>query len=227
MPEYLIDQGMKRCLIIVCILAFGLIICGCTSDTPKDTIASDKYVAILEVHTDHSTLIGTPPYTQIQPPPIPTPVPVLDFDNSHGVTKDYLQECGVAVNDGFKALLFQESYIDTPTTIGFQRIAMGGIYSLPYTMDVGFTIVNITSNGTIMATCDNRSIMIMPGENMTISVSGVNTTGAYLANRYGNNSFDWGNMTELPWPVHNEQVYVFTNEGIFNKSLLNDAYMKK
>jgi len=217
---------MKRSLLIVCILTFSLMVCGCTYNTTKGTIASDKYVAILEVYTNQSTLIGTPPYITVHPIPIPTPVPMLDFDNSQGVTKRYLQDYGVAVNDSFKVFLFQESFTDTPTTWGFLGMSVRGVYGLPYVADEGFTIVNVTGNGTVMATFGDRSIILKPGENTTIVVSGGNTTGAYLANINGNNTYDFMNTTAMPWPVQNERIYTFTNEGIFNKSRLDSSYVK-
>jgi len=159
--------------------------------------------------------------------PIPTPVPMLDFDNSHGATKRYLQDYGVTINDSFKVFLFRESFIDTPTSLGFLGMGVNGVYDLPYTIVDGFNIVNITSNGTIMATYNDQSITLRPGENMTMTIGSINTTGAYLANKINNNTYDFANTTAMPWPVHNEQTYILTNEGIFNKSCLSDSYSNK
>ncbi len=62
-----------------------------------------------------------------------------------------------------------------------------------------------------MALYKNKSIVLRPGENTTIIMSSVNTTGTYLANTLNNNMYDYFNTTVMPWPVMNEQVYTFTN----------------
>ncbi len=197
------------------------------SITSIDTISSDKYVAILEEYTNRSTLIGTPPYTPIQPPPIPTPVPTFDYDNSNGMLKNELVPYGITVNDSFKVLIGKISYINTPTTVGYPGIGLAGAYSLPYTIEDGFTIVNIMSDGAIIATYKNLTIYLKPGKSWTTVKSGVNTTGSYLANKYNTNSLDYNNITEMQWPVKNEQTYTLTNKGIFNKSVLSDPYSNK
>ena len=214
---------MKRSLLIVCILIFSLLICGCTyfsSNTSKDTIPSDKYVAILEEYTNSSTLIGTPPNATIRPFPIPTPVPTFDYDNSQGQLQYELGPYGITANDSFKILIGKISYFDTPTMLGYMGIGLMGVYDLPYTVDDGFTIVNVTRNGTIMAIYNNQSIILKPGENWT-TTSSANITGAYLANKFNTSDYtDYTNMTIMPWPIHRELSYTFTNKGIFNKSLV-------
>ena len=232
---------MKHSLLIVCIIIFSLMICGCTSfnstskissntssNTSQDTIPSDMYVGVLEEYTNQSTLIGTPPYTPFPPMPIPTPMPVLDFDNSQGYTEVYLWNTNSPINDSFKGFILKEYLVSTPTQYGYAgEIYAKAVYDLPYTVEGGFIIENITSNGTILARYKNQSIVLGPGENTTIIMSSVNKTGVYLANKVNSSPYDYFNATLMPWPVTNEQVYTFTNEGIYNKSLINSSYSNK
>jgi hypothetical protein len=217
---------MRHYLRIVCILVFAIMACGCiynSTDSSIGMISSDRYVAILVDHTNHSTLIGTTPYTPIQPPPIPTPTPMFDYDNSHGMLKGELSQYGVTVNDSFKVLIGKIYYIDTPTTVGCLGMDIKGVYALPYTVEDELTLVNVTSNGTIIATFENQTIYMEPGQDWAATIASANTTGAYLANTKNNNSFDYSNMSVMPWPVTSEISARFTNKGIFNKSNLSDA----
>jgi hypothetical protein len=116
--------------------------------------------------------------------------------------------------------------LDTPTMYGPMGMSLMGIYALPYPIENGFFIVNITSNGTIFAIYKNQSIILKPGDNCTTVISSVNTTGLYLANTKNAEPYDYYNMTIIQWPVKNELSYTLTNEGIFNKTLLNKSYDK-
>lgn len=221
---------MKGSLLIVCILIFSFLVCGCTSlssNTSKDAIPSDKYVAILEEYTNQSTLIGTPPRVTISPLPIPTPDPTFDYNNQLGQLQYELGPYGITVNDSFKILVGKISLYDTPITLGYMGIGLTSVYTLPYTMDAGFTIVNVTSNGTIFAMYQNQSIILKPGENWT-TTSSANITLGYLANKFNTSEYmDYTNMTIQPWPVHNDLTYTFTNRGLLNKSLINNSYANK
>lgn len=212
---------MKRSLLIACILIFGLFVCGCTyfnSSTSKDMLPQDKYVAIRVDSTNTSTLIGTPPYTPVQPMPIPTPVPYFDYDNSKGWLGPELAPYGISSNDSLKVIVGNIRYWDTPTMSGYMGIDLRGIYALPFTFENGLTILNITGNGTVLAEYENKSIYLKPGENWTMVKTADNTTGAYLANMQNNNTFDYQNVTQMPWPVKSEQNYTFTNEGLLDKT---------
>jgi hypothetical protein len=238
-----VDWFMERGLLFLSILSFILLVCGCTgisSNTTKDTtpqntnmatpqntytvnpqntsvaFSQNTYVAVLEEYNNKSTLIGNTPYTPIRPMAIPTPVPNFVYNRPDDYTLYELQANGNAVNDSFKILLGKISYIDTPTSLGYLGMTIKGIYAFPYTIEKGFTIVDVTNNGTMIATYNGQTIYLKPGENWSSIISSVNTTGAYLANR---------DMTELPWPVNNEISITITNKGIYNKSLLNSSYV--
>lgn len=222
---------MKHSFLIICILILFVIVCGCTinSNTTKDVLPTDKYVAVLEEYTNTSTLIGNTTYSPVQPMPIPTPRPIFYYNNSQGMSS-YLKSYGINVNDNFKILLGKISYIDTPTEVGYKGMTqtgeyvplytLTGIYTLPYTIENEFTILNITQNGTIIAIYKNQTIYLQSGENRTFIIHSENITGFYLANTVNTNIYDFKNITELPWPIHNEISITITNKGIFNKSIL-------
>jgi hypothetical protein len=224
---------MRRILLIAGVLIFSLLMCGCTyinSNSSQNTIPSDKYVGIFEYYYNSSTLIGTPPYPTVVPAASTLAPPGFNF-STMGLPPGEM-------NDSLKILLFKQIYQETPTEIACTGEDLYGIYSLPYTVEDGYTITNITSNGTVLATYKNQSIILKPGvwplPTQTINTSGVNTTGAYIANinninitaylRSGHNTLPANDFPIMPWPVHNEQNFQFINEGIFNKSILSNSY---
>jgi hypothetical protein len=191
-------------------------------------IPSDRYVAISEFYLNSSTLIGTPPYPISWPPFNPGLLVGFDPNNSHGDLSFQLQHFGVTVNNSLKILFYNLRWDDKPTSRGGVGESMYGIYSLPYTTEDGFTITNITSNGTLMAIYKNRSVILLPGDNRTFNVSDINTTGTYnafTANK-SNNPEDPYNYAPMTWQVHNVQNFTLTNEGMFNTSVLIKAEAK-
>jgi hypothetical protein len=219
---------MKRSLLIVCILIFGLLLCGCVNDNSnnaKDMLPADKYVAIYEEYTVNSKLIGNTPYKPGPPFWSPTPFMPSDYDNSSGIMGQFLASYGYNVNDSFKILYGKRFNYDNPVVYGQGGFHIAGIYELPYAIDEGFTIVNISKNGTIYATYDNQSIYLKVGDTWASSITTRNETGRYYTYDIPNQTT--GNITYFDWPVQTNTSFKIANKGIYGKALLNSTYTNK
>ncbi len=219
---------MKRSSLIVCILISILLICGCTtinSNTLNDTLPSDRYVAIYQEYTINSKLIGNTSYKPGPPIPLPSPFMPSDYDNSSGIMGYFLASYGYNVNDSFKILYGKRFNLDTPVDYGQGGFGIYGIYDLPYTIDEGFSVVNISKNGTIYATYNNQSIYLKVGDTWASPITTKNETGRYLTYDIPNQTM--GNITYFDWPVQTNTSFTITNKGLYSKALLNSSYINK
>ena len=197
--------------------ALSIVACGCISDK-NDTISTNNYVAILEEYTNSSTLIGNVTLSPAPPTPIPTAIPYFDYNNSQGHMFSRLKDSGYAINDSFKILFGKIIYIYSPVTSGPLGLATFGIYDLPYTIEDGFTIINLTSEGNIYATYNNKSILLKPGDSWESPITTVTGVGYYYTSDVLNNKT---NFIKVTWPVYYNTSYTITNKGIHGKSLIN------
>lgn len=214
---------MKRSLLIIGAIIIGSLICGCTyynSNSSKDILPSNKYVAVYEDYYNNSTLIGTTPYTPAEPWEIPLPEMSFDYNNSSGLTSQLLLSNGDWVNDSFKILLGQMTTLHGPQTQGRYGAFNHGVYSFPYTIEGVFTILNVTKNGTIIAVSDNESIILKPGDTWKSPVISGTTMGLYhtIGIPYPTNIINYD------WPISYNTAFTITNMGIYNKSLWNSSY---
>ena len=224
----ILGQGMKRSLLIICILISCLLICGCTSNdsnTLKDTLLSDKYVVVYEEYYNNSTLIGNTTYRPSDPWPVPVPLLPFDYNNSTG----FLDKVGLitsgSVNNSFKILYGKMAYGESPTAYGWNGVISQGIYELPFIPENGFNIVNISRNGTVYATYGNESICLKPGDNWTSPVTTGTMIGVYHTDDIPLPSN--GTVIYFPWPVSYNMSYTITNMGMYNKSLWDSSYSNK
>lgn len=188
-------------------------------------LPADKYVGVYEEYTHNIKLIGNTPYKPAPPFPMPTPFMPSDYDNSSGIMGYFLTSYGYNVNDSFKILYGERYNYDTPLKYGQGGFFIGGIYELPHTIDGGFTIVNISKNGTIHATYNNQSIYLKVGDTWASPITTKNETGRYYTYDIPNQTTD--NVTYFDWPVQNNTFFTITNKGIYSKALLNNSYVNK
>lgn len=218
---------MKRILPIICVLSLIILISGCTnlnSDKTNDIIPADNYVAVYEEYTNTSMLIGNTTHPPIPPYPIPSPIFLFDYNNSTGDVMNVLSNTYV-VNDSFTMLFGKMSYLNNPISYGSEGTSMTGVYDLPYIVENGFTIVKITKNGTLYATYNNEPIIISPGDTWESPVT--TWTGMGLYHTYDIPNSSNYTVTYISWPVRYNMSFNITNKGIYNKSLLNNAYLNK
>jgi hypothetical protein len=218
---------MRRGLLIVCILIYSLLTCGCTGyelNNSKDTLPTDKYVGVYEEYNINSKLIGNTPYKPGPQIPLPSPFMPSDYDNSTGIMGYILTSWGSNVNDSFKILYGKRFTSDTPVNYGQGGFGICGIYELPYTIDEGFSVVNISKNGTIYATYNNQSIYLKVGDTWASPITTKNETGRYYTYDIPNQTT--GNITYFDWPVQTNTSFTITNKGLYSKALLNSSYIK-
>lgn len=215
---------MRYLLTIACLLLFAALCCGCTTNdqNTSNTLPKDKYVAIYEEYNNSSTLIGNTSYTPGNPWPMPGVVLPFDYHNSSG-RLIYSWYDGCTVNDSFKILYGKMSYIDNPVAYGFDGTFVNGIYELPVSPEIGLTIVNVTRDGTIIATCNNNSFSLKPGENWTSTLITGTALGQYYTLDLPLPNQD-GTIPYISWPVNYTISIKITNMGIYSKSLLNNSY---
>lgn len=218
---------MKYSLLVTGIIISSLLICGCTttnSNTSKDTLSSDKYVAVYEEYTNSSKLIGDTTYIPFGPWPIPMPIIPFDYNNSSGVLISHRIINSSTINDSFKILYGRMNNIDNPNAYGQSGVWVTCVYMLPYTNENGFTIMNISRNGTIYAIYNNESIYLKPGDTWSSLITTGTTMGSYstLDPRVFNSSN--GIVGHFPWPVSYNTSFTIENKGIYNKALLNSSY---
>lgn len=185
-------------------------------------LPTDKYVAVYEEYTINSKLIGNTTYKPGPPIPIPTPLMPSDYDNSSGIMGYLLASYGYNVNDSFKILYGKTFFSDTPVGYGQGGFGIYGIYELPYTIDEGFSVVNISKNGTIYATYNNQSIYLKVGDTWASPITTKNEIGRYYTYDIPNQTT--GNITYFDWPVQTNTSFTLTNKGIYSKTLLNSSY---
>lgn len=216
---------MKRSFLIFSILSFIVVLCGCINpgSNMEDKIPSDKYVAIYEEYTNTSKLIGNTTYVPGWQSPIPGPIMPFDYNNSSGLISTFQFEAPI-VNDSLKILYGKMIHIDNPNVYGDEGVFLSCIYDLPYTNENGFTIMNVTRNGTINAVYDNGPIILRPGDSWTSPITSGTTMGSYytMDPRLYNSSN--GILPYLPWPVSYNRSFTITNKGIYSKSLWNSTY---
>lgn len=217
--------GMKYSLLILGIIILIVIICGCTttnSNTQKDVLPTDKYVAVYEEYYNNSTLVGNMTYKPANPWILPAPYYDFDYNNSSKSSWNPISG-NIVVNDSTKILFGRVVNNSTPTYYGKMGAFVDCVYSLPFSIENGFEITNITRNGTIFAIYNNSSIQLEPGGTWTSPIITGTTMGHYA-------TYDiptpGGNATYIEWPVRYNTTYTITNKGIYNKTVWNSSYAK-
>jgi hypothetical protein len=183
-------------------------------------------VAVYEEYTNSSRLIGNTTYMPFGPWPIPMPIIPFDYQNSSGDLISLGIINSTTINDSFKILCGRMNNIDNPNAYGQSGVWVTCVYMLPYTNEDGFTIMNISGNGTIYAIYNNESIYLKPGETWSSPVTTGTTIGSYstLVPRVFNSST--GIVPYFPWPISFNASFTITNKGIYSKVLWNNSYLK-
>lgn len=183
---------MKRNLLIVCILIFSLLICGC-SVSDQNVLSSNKFVAVyVEMHDDGTLVSGTYPYFGGAKPPYP-------FDLPANFT--------LPTNDSIKILLGVQNISDSTAGITAD-IKVTEIYAFPYSISPEITLVSVDKNGIVNLLFSNKSISLSSGDRWASPVTLVwNQT----------NTLDY-NGANYTYTIQFNRTWTIENKGVFNKT---------
>jgi hypothetical protein len=190
----ILGPGMKRSLLIACILIFSLLVCGCTSSS-QNVLPSNKFVAVyVEMHDDGTIISGTYPYPGMA-------MPAYSFDLPANFT--------LPANDSLKIFLGVQNFSDSRVrlTVNFKETE---VYAFPYSISPEITIDGVDRNGTVEMSYDNKSINITSGANWVSPVTSVwNETNTV--------SYPPENGTNYTYTLQFKRTWMVENKGVFNK----------
>ena len=189
-------------LLLLILTAGALAVSGCTSGS--DTLPQDKYVAVDEhLLVDSNLIEGTYPLPMGITPPIAfhydgTTTRSSGFPDS--IEEGYYPE----VNDSFQVLYGTTSKRSIAPNAVRSGLLIKGVYSFPYAGESGFTIRNITRDGTIFANYGNTSVTLKPGEEW---VSPVTTEISKGNGSFAGAPYAYTTIINTTWTVTNLGVY--------------------
>lgn len=198
---------MKRSLLIVCILIFSLLACGCLGSN-SDSLPSSKYVAIYEqCINDGSIINGTGNVSNVINIPSTAPGEPFDYNQSWGFQS-------LKINDSFKFVYGCRIIYEDPGSYN-NSLVVNSVYGYPYTLKSGLTILAVFKNGSIQAVYNNESLFIEPGKSWTSENVSQQIVNKQLPTVDRNAPIL--DITYMPFTVQYITSYTVENLGIYNK----------
>jgi hypothetical protein len=201
---------MKRSLLILCILSFIVMDCGCIAGD-QNVLPPGKYVALQEEVRDSGTFIsGHYPYPGMAQPMWPF------YYGGHALPPDGYPPNYPPLNDSLKILLgsygIKESNISLTVSLN-----VAGVYELPYTLEPDLKIIGVERNGTVTMSYGNESITLPPGSAWkSPAISTWNETGTVRYPPPGAMT-GYDNGTEYTYTVQYVRTLTVINKGVFDK----------
>lgn len=200
-------QGMKRSLLMACILSLIMLISGCTASN-QNALSSSKYVALYEeVHDVGQVVSGSVPFVGDAFPPIP-----FFYNRS-----SYCPPGGFPypINDSLKIIFGM--YTQKESIAGLvNSLNVAEIYTFPNTPEQGLTIIGVDKNGTVKMMYDNESIDLPPGSTWTAPmVPEWNETNTVIFPPPDINGH--GNGTNYTYTIQYTRTSTIKNLGIIDK----------
>jgi hypothetical protein len=201
---------MKYYPLLICIIGLAILAGGCMVNDLNE-LPPNKYVAIYEEIRDDGTIVsGSYPYPGGAQPPIPFFYRKSDYP-SMGYPSDY-----PSMNDSLKILLGTYTVKESSVRLT-NNLNVDGIYSLPYTLGSGITIIAVDKDGNVKMSYENESINLPPGTLWTSpSTPAWNETNTV---RYPPPGIYTGadNGSDYTYTIQYVRTWTVGNMGIFEK----------